>query len=343
MEDKNNQVKIIRCVHSSELTEEEDKPQDLGCLNEWGEYGEHILVGHGKRTSPKCQTWVGVKGCLNVEGHSVVDLEGNDYRGKVYLKRVIHSCDKPSCPLCYLHGFAVREAGNIQARLEEAKKKFGVIEHIVVSVPICDYGLKFENLKKKLLKVLKVRGVQGGVLILHAFRYANRREAKAKGIPFGWRFSPHAHVLGFVAGGYDRCRTCPKRACSCWECDGFEGITRRENLKDGGYIVKILHRRKTVFGSAFYQLTHASYRKGTKRAQVTTWFGTTSYRRLKLKPKEKKVRDLCPICGHELERLIYCGEEGKNPLVKQWWLNEFWDNYLDGDGCTRWRLRPHAN
>ena len=148
--------------------------------------------------------------------------------------------------------------------------------------------------------------------------------------------------MGFLTGGYSRCRDCPKWSSDCWECDGHEGIFRREGLKAGGYIIKVLGVRKSVFGTCWYQLHHASYRKGTKRAQVVTWFGTCSYKRLKLPPREKKERDLCPLCGHELQRIIYCGCEGKNPLVKQWWLNEFWDDYLDSDGLTRWRLKPHA-
>lgn len=323
--------------------EEKVKPQDLGCLNEWGEYGEYVLVGHGKQTSGKCGSWVGVAGCLNVDGHNVVDLDGNNYKGKVYLRRVIHSCDRPDCPVCYRKGWAVREAGNMEQRLREGEKKHGAIEHIVVSVPVSDYGLKFEELRKKTLKVLKVRGCHGGALVFHAFRYANRKEAKRKGVPFGWRLSCHWHVMGFLTEGYDRCRNCPKCAADCWGCDGFEGVTRRENLRDGGYIVKVLGRRKTIFGTCWYQINHASYRKGTKRAQVVTWFGSLSYRRMKFKPIKKKNKDVCPVCGEELVPVMYCGDVGKNPLEEQWWLNEFWDDYRDADGFTRWRLKPVAH
>ena len=34
-------------------------------------------------------------------------------------------------------------------------------------------------------------------MIFHAQRFANPAEAARKGIPAGWRYSPHFHYLGF--------------------------------------------------------------------------------------------------------------------------------------------------
>jgi len=136
-------------------------------------------------------------------------------------------------------------------------------EHIVASVPARDYGLKFKSLRNKVVKILAVRGVVGGVLIFHAFRYNVRQH---------WYWSPHFHVLGFVSGGYGRCRGCKRKGLDCLGCGGFEGRTRRAFEKDG-YIVKVLGKRKTVFGTAWYQLNHASVRVGGKRSSVATWFG----------------------------------------------------------------------
>ena len=63
----------------------------------------------------------------------------------------------------------------------------------------------YEDLRNKVVKILKSRGVIGGCLIFHGFRYNNVRL---------WYWSPHFHVLGFVLGGYSRCRNCKDK----WNC-----------------------------------------------------------------------------------------------------------------------------
>jgi len=85
---------------------------------------------------------------------------------------------------------------------------------------------------------------------------------------------------------------------------GFEGRTRRAFDKDG-YIVKVLGKRKTVGGTAWYQLNHASLVNGVNRFHVATWFGVCSYRRLKVTVEYKK--NVCPICRHDLLEIRYLG------------------------------------
>jgi hypothetical protein len=233
-----------------------------------------------------------LKGCLRVDLHNLIRLDGKDFRGKVFSRKVHHWCNKPSCPICFKSGWAVREAGNIEGRLVEAGKRFGLVEHIVASVPIRDYGLSFETLRLKAVRALAVRGVVGGVLIFHAFRYNLRKH---------WYWSPHFHVLGFVRGGYGFCRGCKK---GCVGCSGFEARTRKEFEKDG-FIVRVLGKRKTVFGTAWYQLNHASVKKGVSRFHVATWFGCCSYRKLKVTVEVKKA--VCPICQHDLVGIRYFG------------------------------------
>ena len=97
-----------------------------------------------------------------------------------------------------------------------------------MAVPLRDYGLKFESLRKKVVKILAVRGVFGGALIFHAFRYNVRRH---------WYWSPHFHVLGFASDGYGHCRQRKRERVDCRGCGFFEGRTRRAFDKDG-YIVK---------------------------------------------------------------------------------------------------------
>ena len=86
----------------------------------------------------------------------------------------------------------------------------------------------------------------GGCLIFHGFRYNNVRL---------WYWSPHFHVLGVIKGGC-KCRSCNHELGDCRSCSGFNGREMRGFEKDG-YIVKVMGARKTIFGTAWYQLNHA--------------------------------------------------------------------------------------
>jgi len=258
----------------------------------YGDFGDFQLVGHGKVTNSKCRQFVGFHGCIRGDLHNLVNLDGVSYGGKAYLKPHFHSCDKPSCPKCYKYGWAVREAKNIEARLLEAHKRFGVVEHIVASVPLRDYGLSFEDMRSNAVKAVFRRGVVGGVVIFHGARLDRFKR---------WYWSPHFHVLGFILGGYRRCRGCKK---GCVDCSGFEGRTRKFFDVDG-YIVKVLEERKTIVGTAWYQLNHATYKVGVERFHIASWFGVCSYRKLKVTPEIRKA--ICPICRHDLEKLRYFG------------------------------------
>lgn len=261
-------------------------------------YGEFQLVGHGKVTNGNCGRFSSFYGCVRVELHNIVTtLSGKNYKGKVYARKIFHSCDKPSCPVCYKYGWAVRQAGKIEMRLKEASKRFGQAEHIVASVPVKDYGLSHKALRTRVDKILFARGVIGGVKIFHGFRYNQRKR---------WYWSPHFHVLGYVLGGYARCRNC-KRKWNCLKgCGGFDDRSYQKFLKDG-YYVKVLGKRKTIGGTAWYQLNHASVKKGVRRFHVATWFGVCSYRKLKITAERKKK--VCPICLHDLDRLDYFGNK----------------------------------
>jgi hypothetical protein len=292
--------------------------------------GEFELVGHGEVGSANCGKVVTLKGCLRTELHNRITIDGEDYRGKVFVRRVRFSCGKPSCPICYKRSWAVREARRIELRLAEASKRFGLVEHIVVGVPSKFWFLSFEYLRRKAVEVLISRGVVGGVLIFHAFRYNNSEEARSKNQPFGWYWSPHFHVLGFILHGY-KCRGCPKCVKGCGH---FVDRNYRLNEKDG-YYVKVLGKRKTVGGTAWYQLNHASVKKGSTRFHVATWFGICSYRKLKV--TVEKHKDLCPICKHELINIRYFGSKCLN-------LTDEGDSFEDfeEDGRVVWFERVKA-
>jgi hypothetical protein len=256
-------------------------------------FGDFQLTGHGSVTNDNCGKFRGYYGCLHTELHDKIALDGTNFKDKIFAHKVFLSCDKPSCPVCYKYGWAVREAHKIEVRLAETSKHWGLPEHIIATFPPKYYHLTYEQLRAKAVKILMARGVVGGVLIWHAGRY-NKCHV--------WYWSPHFHVLGFILGGYSRCRSCKK---TCFKgCGGWEDRKYRAFEKDG-CIVRVLDKRKTVGGTAWYQLNHAFIKKGVKRFHVAIWFGVCSYRKLKVTPEVRK--HLCPICQSELVMIDYSG------------------------------------
>ena len=244
-------------------------------------------VGNGVQTNEYCGSYLKSYVCFNVHLHDKTTLDGVNHKGKVPIKKVFCSCDKPSCPICFKRGWGNREARRAADRIEsvsrgcmdvDGKKHMGLgdAEHIISSVPKSDYSLSFEKLKAKNQRILESRGVLGGISIFHLQRFRNEKEAKEQNKPFGWYVSPHWHTVGWVRGGYQKCRSCDncwkdildggmhvKETEKCMVCDGFEGRTRRQFMKEGGifgekngkgWIVKVKGKRKSIRATLFYQL-----------------------------------------------------------------------------------------
>lgn len=312
---------------------------------EWATFGLNQVAGNGSITNEKCSTFSTHSGCLHGELHAGVKLNGEDCTGKGFFRVVLNSCHRLSCPLCY-ESAAGREAHKIEGRLLEAEKQYGMVEHFIASVPPERYGLSFDACRKFILRALNVRGIFGGCMIFHFFRWNKYRKF--------WYRSPHMHVLAFVKGGYSRCRACVNKKCigrnkEFSMCDGFEACTRR-CFETDGVIVKVAEdrfgvkgERKSVFDTAQYQLSHASIRTDVKRAHAVFWFGVVSYRRFHFKVEKHRV--LCPICGSELKRVRYVGVLGLenfghqcfvtnrcSPLFKR----EFLFDLVDGRGRSLW-------
>jgi hypothetical protein len=196
---------------------------------------------------------------------------------------------------------------------------------------LLNYYLKYG--KGALIGLFKSRGF-GGSMIFHAFRYRNRRVSWESGLRVGWYWNPHFHVLGFVGGeGYGKCRRC--KGGDCYACNGFEGVTRSENKKDG-WLVKVLEKRKTVGGTAWYQLNHASIRRsGSKKSHAATWFGVGSYRKLKLiNGKDVGIKHKCPICGGDLVRVRYLGVFSEVSISRRGEIV----NMFDENGKSLWEV-----
>jgi hypothetical protein len=314
----------------------------------WGNDKRFQRVGTGKQTSDKCGQGLGVKGCTRIElhDHTTFDFNGlpNNHHGMAYLKKIIHSCDKPSCVVCFKKGWATRESGKAEDRFNAASKTYGMPQHIILSIPQADYGLSYEELKAKTMANLEALGCLGGLLIFHMERYHSKREAEIKGGKAGWFVALHFHVLGFIDGGYS-CRGCSKSRSECFGCKGFNGVARRLNALEGssgyGWIFKVKGERKSIFGTCWYQLNHATIIKNEKRSAVTTWFGVVSTRKLKLKEGDRKKRDVCPICQHELIDLVYIGNDTNSPLY-QFWVKEWEEPFLDSRGMPNWISKPRC-
>ena len=142
------------------------------------------------------------------------------------------------------------------------------------------------------------------------------------------------HVLAFIDGGYSRCRHC--KGADCYSCDGVEGKCYRV-YKESGYIVRVLGERRTVGGTAWYQLNHATVDMSKKRFHIATWFGRCGYRNLHVEPVKYKLR--CSICNEEMGPLDYVGS--KRFVVSRLsadFQRQSYEDYLE-DGQPAWIVK----
>jgi hypothetical protein len=205
------------------------------------------------------------------------------------------------------------------------------------SVPKKDYGLSYADLSRNAILALKRSGVTGGCIILHG----HRKDYVAHDLVF----SPHFHSLAYVRDGY-KCRSCKHLKCSgkmrlyCnapeGSCDGFEQVTRRVHVDDGWIVslakneIGVVEKRKSLFGTAWYQLEHASLKVGVVRFQVVKWFGVVN--NCKLKTVRRSLESKCVACGGFMERAflplgvrsIVCNR-GERGFVKNFMLDHVED------------------
>lgn len=134
-------------------------------------------VGRGRRTSDKCGEWRSFMVCDHKELHKGVFVEGVDCTGKIVVTHQHLWCHRSECPVCFIRGWSVREARNIEGRLAVASERgFGEVEHLTVSVSPEDYDLPEEKLRRKSREALLRRGVMGGAMIFHAYRRDKQRQ-----------------------------------------------------------------------------------------------------------------------------------------------------------------------
>lgn len=283
--------------------------------------GSIRMVGWAQATNEYCGKWFGKgKACLTPEKHTeLMFLDGKlfDSRRKTDFLPIINSCNKPSCSVCY-ERYAIREADSITFRLSLIKKHldhvvWGDVEHVQIYLPIKFWSLGYDELIKIMEKGLEARGFSGVIIPHHA------RFKRDRGV---WVLGVHGHALGFVKETMRKCRGCGHcddkgDRFACKGCSGFYGKSL-ELWKKDKLIVEVLPKRKSVFGTAFYQLTHATYDTSKKRHNVVHWMGVCSYRQAKISKVERIVerkkwlrehRAKCRICGGEMGIGRYCGHD----------------------------------
>lgn len=296
------------------LPSEDFEPVEKGILpiSEKYQFGDWLLPGHGEEYSDCGSTRY--RGCPNTAGHSG-SLDNPKRQGKKFVQVYRRSCNRKECPVCY-EGWASLQADRASYRLlnycvskkavaevyriKDRKVRHHKIEgifrrarrkpvHVIFSVPRALYGLTYVELKREFYKIVKMAGIVGGCVMFHPFRM--------DALTNKWYFSPHFHVVGF----------------------GWVHSTK-DIYEDNGWIVKNRGIRKTVHGTLLYQLSHAGIHK---RHHVTVWFGKLSYRSLHLEPMPE-LKPVCPLCGCELEELVFIGGEDRGPPLEvgEYWLDE---------------------
>lgn len=277
---------------------------------------DFVLAGSGHETRDTCGVFFTHYGCIRHTEH----------RGKGdYIMRLVNSCDKPLCPTCSKYGWAPKEANLIVDRFLAAEEKnFGMVEHIVCSAPMGAYDLIYKEFKAEAREILLSLGVTGGVMILHGIRRKDNPN------------NPHFHVLGWIKGGYGQCRFCSRKNNCSAECDGFDNRRWQRFLKNGWFVKVMLEERKTIGGTAWYQLNHASFDPFKRRFRVSSWFGLAGYSNLGVKRVNRRV--LCPECGGQMGFLKHVGSKElvlnpKSPDFKR----VSWEQPFE-DGAPAWEV-----
>jgi hypothetical protein len=203
--------------------------------------------------------------------------------GLAFIRRYWKSCHRPECPTCY-ESWAGREAKRIEHRLKAWKSR-GEVIHLVVSPPIEVWiRSSFEALRRRAYEVALDSRFLGGSCIFHPYR-----KNKATHV---WYFSPHFHMLGYG-----------------W----IKGT--KEGYECHGWVVKNAGVRKTVSGTALYQMSHSGVHKSK---YTVTWFGHLAYNNFKVPPMEKD--DRCPECGNKLRPVNYVGSDVPPMEKGDYWL-----------------------
>jgi hypothetical protein len=263
------------------------------------------LPGHGSSSS-WCGEWR-LRMCSNVDGHRDGSLDNASAAGKYVVETYRASCGKISCPICM-----EKANGKTAKRIEWKFQHFFDVEyvkHVTASVPKPLYDVDAKKLRLIAISMLKACGVHGGCVIYHPWRERcavcggeieryvdplDENEGQKHGcVECGsslttWVYGPHFHCIGVgkVHGAGD-------------------------NYEKNGWVVVNHGIRKSIIGTAHYQLSHCGVAKGFS---TVVWFGSILMKKVDGKSKRRKFPPLplekhdCPICGEKMTR----------PLLDPW-------------------------
>jgi hypothetical protein len=232
-----------------------------------------ILPAHGEALYD-CGSLI-VQKCPTPEKHYFTTLDGVTYSGEEYYDFKRRSCFRLECPHDYLDAVS-RMASRVDKRIMAyAGLHGGKPIHVAIAPKPEFWYLPHEELKRRMLKVLKACGLKGGCYVFHHLRDDNDSGF--------WHWSPHWHVIGFG-----------------WI------VWNRDLMDKFGFTVINLGVRKSVFATAWYELTHCGILKGCRKHNVV-WFGCCSYRKLKVFEDDEDgevKRSKCPVCGSGLVNVV---------------------------------------
>jgi hypothetical protein len=109
--------------------------------------------------------------------------------------------------------------------------------------------------------------------------------------------------------------------------------------KEDGFVVKVFDKRSSFFKTAVYELSHAGFKVGAKRVQISTWFGNCKGVKVAYQPSKL----VCPECKSDL---IYGLYSGNYEIVKSRaspdYLGDSWLPMDEGNGVNAW-VEGHVN
>lgn len=283
--------------HGFDVLSETDAGLQVGIvipdkLTTWENTSVFRLPSNGEPLDD-CGDWVHPLSCPN---HSQPTISGQKHDRFV----VMHTCDKPDCPVCSTT-WAAKSARRATERLFEAQRLYklagaplGKIYHATFSPPHDEAvdAIKTEagyrKFRSNAIKTFKKAGVKGGLVIFHPFRHNKPEKANYNpSIPaYVWYLSPHFHVVG---SGF------------LMKSDDFYNET--------GWIYKKHDERVTVKGTIKYQLTHCGI---NENFHAITYFGALSYNKVVIDTEtvtDEPVK--CRACGEALHEYEFTNEFDK--------------------------------